>query len=83
MEWGGQFENLERARHRLYYIMPVTIAIIFALLFWAFRSATYAGLALLNVPFLGRGRRAGAVPARHQFECFGGGRLHLRSSAWP
>ena len=51
VEWGGQFENLERARDRLYYIMPVTIAIIFVLLTWAFRSAIYAGLALLNVPF--------------------------------
>ena len=37
------FENLDRARHRLYYIMPVTIAIIFALLFWAFRSANGGG----------------------------------------
>jgi cobalt-zinc-cadmium resistance protein CzcA len=53
--WGGQFENLDRARHRLYFIMPVTVAIIFALLFWAFRSATYAGLALLNVPFSAAG----------------------------
>ena len=35
--WGGQFENLDRARRRLYCIMPVTVAIIFALLFWAFR----------------------------------------------
>ena len=55
IEWGGQFENLDRARRRLYYIMPVTIAIIFALLFWAFHSATYAGLALLNVPFSAAG----------------------------
>lgn len=53
--WGGQFENLDRARRRLYFIMPVTVAIIFALLFWAFRSATYAGLALLNVPFSAAG----------------------------
>jgi len=51
VEWGGQFENLDRARRRLYYIMPVTIAIIFALLTWAFRSSVYAGLAILNVPF--------------------------------
>ena len=55
IEWGGQFENLDRARRRLYFIMPVTIAIIFALLFWAFGSATYAGLALLNVPFSAAG----------------------------
>jgi heavy metal efflux system protein len=48
--WGGQYENLERARRRLNYIMPVTIAIIFVLLAWTFHSGTYAGLALLNVP---------------------------------
>src|SRR5262249_20595381 len=31
--WGGQFENLQRARQRLSIIIPITIAIIFALLF--------------------------------------------------
>ena len=51
VEWGGQFENLDRARNRLYFIMPITIAIIFVLLAWAFRSGVYAGLAILNVPF--------------------------------
>ena len=55
VEWGGQFENLDRARHRLYFIMPVTIGIIFVLLTWAFRSASYAGLALMNVPFSAAG----------------------------
>jgi cobalt-zinc-cadmium resistance protein CzcA len=51
VEWGGQFENLQRARRRLTVILPVTIAIIFALLFFAFRSAVDAGLVLMNVPF--------------------------------
>ncbi len=51
VNWGGQFENLERARKRLTVILPVTVAIIFALLFFAFGSATDAGLVLLNVPF--------------------------------
>src|SRR5262249_11235992 len=50
VEWGGQFENLERARRRLMVIMPVTVALIFALLFVAFDSTTYASLVLLNVP---------------------------------
>jgi len=50
VEWGGQFENLERARRRLTLIMPVTVALIFALLFIAFDSTTYASLVLLNVP---------------------------------
>ena len=36
--WGGQFENLQRARKRLSVILPITIAIIFALLFFAFGS---------------------------------------------
>lgn len=49
--WGGQFENLERARQRLSVIIPLTIGIIFALLFVAFGSALDALLVLLNVPF--------------------------------
>ena len=51
VDWGGQFENLARARRRLALILPVTILVIFALLFVTFGSATYAGLVLLNVPF--------------------------------
>jgi cobalt-zinc-cadmium resistance protein CzcA len=51
VEWGGQFENLERARNRLIVILPVTIALIFALLFVAFGTTTYAGMVLMNVPF--------------------------------
>ena len=51
VDWGGQFENLDRARKRLTIILPVTIAIIFALLFFAFGSPTWAGLVLMNVPF--------------------------------
>lgn len=51
VDWGGQFENLERARKRLTLILPVTIGIIFALLFFAFSSAGNAGLVLVNVPF--------------------------------
>jgi heavy metal efflux system protein len=49
--WGGQFENLERARQRLTLILPITIAMIFLLLFITFGSALDATLVLLNVPF--------------------------------
>ena len=49
--WGGQFENLQRAKARLTVILPITIAIIFVLLFFMFGSAQYAGLVLMNVPF--------------------------------
>jgi cobalt-zinc-cadmium resistance protein CzcA len=51
VEWGGQFENFERARKRLTIILPITIVIIYVLLFFTFGSAVYAGLILLNVPF--------------------------------
>jgi cobalt-zinc-cadmium resistance protein CzcA len=51
VEWGGQFENLARARRRLAIILPVTIVVIFGLLFVTFGSVTDAGLVLLNVPF--------------------------------
>jgi len=51
LDWGGQFENLARARKRLSLILPVTIAIIFTLLFFTFGSAKYAGLVMMNVPF--------------------------------
>jgi len=51
VDWGGQFENLERARNRLIVILPVTIALIFTLLFFAFGSTIYAGIVLMNVPF--------------------------------
>jgi cobalt-zinc-cadmium resistance protein CzcA len=49
--WGGQFENLERARQRLSVIIPITVGLIFALLFLTFGSALDALLVLLNVPF--------------------------------
>jgi cobalt-zinc-cadmium resistance protein CzcA len=51
VDWGGQFENLARARRRLAFILPLTIAVIFGLLFFAFGSVPDAGLVLLNVPF--------------------------------
>src|SRR4029078_6210684 len=51
VEWGGQFENRERARKRLTVILPITIAIIFVLLFFMFGSTRYAGLVMMNVPF--------------------------------
>ena len=51
VSWGGQFENFDRARQRLTIIIPITIGIIFLLLFVTFGSAFDAGLVLLNVPF--------------------------------
>jgi heavy metal efflux system protein len=51
VEWGGQFENFARARERLAIIMPITLGVIFVLLFVAFGAALEAALVLVTVPF--------------------------------
>jgi cobalt-zinc-cadmium resistance protein CzcA len=50
-QWGGQFENQQRAMTRLMLVVPAAILIIFALLFSSFGSVKQALLILLNVPF--------------------------------
>ncbi|TBR40051.1 MULTISPECIES: efflux RND transporter permease subunit [Dyella] len=50
-EWGGAFENQQRAMSRLAMIVPATIFFIFILLYTAFNSVRTAGLILANVPF--------------------------------
>ncbi len=49
--WGGEFENQQRAMKRLAVIVPVSVFLIFVLLFDAFKSVKSALLILLNVPF--------------------------------
>ncbi len=51
IEWGGQFENQARATARLALVVPLSIAIIFLLLFVTFGNVRHAALVLLNVPF--------------------------------
>ncbi|MDD9961444.1 MAG: CusA/CzcA family heavy metal efflux RND transporter [Gammaproteobacteria bacterium] len=51
IEWGGAFENQQRALQRLAVIVPLTVLLIFVLLYTAFGSIRYAGLIIANVPF--------------------------------
>lgn len=51
LEWGGQFENQQRAMRRLAVIIPVTLLLIFFLLFTTFDSFKLALLVLLTLPF--------------------------------
>jgi cobalt-zinc-cadmium resistance protein CzcA len=51
IEWGGAFENQHRAMAKLALIVPLTIGLIFILLYTAFNSLTYATLIIANVPF--------------------------------
>ena len=49
--WSGQFEYLQRAKARLQVVVPVTVLIIFLLLYLNFRRVTEALVVLLSVPF--------------------------------
>lgn len=51
LEWGGQFENQQRAARRLSIVIPVAIGLIFLILFSTFRSVVQAALVLTNIPF--------------------------------
>jgi cobalt-zinc-cadmium resistance protein CzcA len=51
LTWGGEFENQRRAMSRLMLIVPVSILVIFALLYFTFRAALPACVVLLDVPF--------------------------------
>ncbi|KQT31665.1 MULTISPECIES: efflux RND transporter permease subunit [unclassified Methylophilus] len=51
LEYGGQFQNMERAMGHLMVIIPVTIAAIFFLLFLLFQSMRFATMIILVLPF--------------------------------
>ncbi|WP_419649730.1 efflux RND transporter permease subunit [Thiolapillus sp.] len=51
LEWGGEFENQQRAAQRLSIVVPVAIGLIFLILFSTFCSARQAVLVLSNIPF--------------------------------
>jgi cobalt-zinc-cadmium resistance protein CzcA len=50
LEWGGQFENLQRAQHRLRVVVPIVLAIIFGMLLITFRNVKLASAIFLTVP---------------------------------
>ncbi|MBL8475476.1 MAG: efflux RND transporter permease subunit [Methyloversatilis sp.] len=50
-EWGGQFQNMERALGHLSIIVPITVAAIFFLLFLLFGSVRFATLIITVLPF--------------------------------
>ena len=49
-DFGGQFENLERARKRLAIVVPLSLFLIFALLYFTFESAKQGGLVFTGIP---------------------------------
>jgi Cu(I)/Ag(I) efflux system membrane protein CusA/SilA len=51
IEWSGQYENLIRAERTLKLIMPMVLLIIFACLYFAFKSVREAFFSLISIPF--------------------------------
>ncbi len=49
--WGGQFENQQRAQRTLAIVVPISLGLIFLLLYLSFGSLAEAALIILNVPF--------------------------------
>ncbi|HYM20479.1 MAG TPA: CusA/CzcA family heavy metal efflux RND transporter [Candidatus Kapabacteria bacterium] len=64
LDWGGQFENLTRAKNHLIVIIPITLFLITAVLFMMFRSVKYALMVFINVPLALVGG-IGALMIRH------------------
>jgi len=51
IEWSGQFESMQRAQAKLTVVVPVTLVVIFLLLFLNFRSVTESLIVMLSLPF--------------------------------
>ncbi len=51
LAWAGQFQHLERARDKLAFVIPLTLAIVVLLLYWNTRSLVQTGIVLLAIPF--------------------------------
>jgi cobalt-zinc-cadmium resistance protein CzcA len=50
IDWGGQFENLSRAASRLAVVIPLTIGIIFMILFLLYRDLRHVAVAMAGIP---------------------------------
>jgi cobalt-zinc-cadmium resistance protein CzcA len=67
--WGGTFENQERAMQRLLLIVPVTLVLIYLLLFLTFGSLRYAALIISNLPLALAGGILGLLVTGQYLAC--------------
>jgi len=51
VDWTGQFKYYERAKARLSFVVPLTLLLVFGLLYFNMRSVSEAGIVMLAVPF--------------------------------
>jgi cobalt-zinc-cadmium resistance protein CzcA len=50
IEWGGQFENMERANQRLMFVVPMALALIFVLLFFSLKTVREVLIVASGIP---------------------------------
>ncbi|HEY9174544.1 MAG TPA: efflux RND transporter permease subunit, partial [Verrucomicrobiae bacterium] len=50
IEWGGQFENMERANRRLRFVVPMALGLIFVLLYFSLKSLRDVGIVASGIP---------------------------------
>jgi cobalt-zinc-cadmium resistance protein CzcA len=50
LEWGGQFENMERANRRLMFVVPMALGLIFVLLYFNLKSLREVGIVASGIP---------------------------------
>ena len=67
LEWGGQFENFERASQRLAIVVPVVIFIIMGMLLWMFRNFRFALAVFALVPLATIGGMLGLIARNMPF----------------
>jgi len=67
IEWGGQFENFERAKERLALVLPLSVAIIFGMLVTMFRNLHFALAVFATVPFALTGGMLGLLARGYTF----------------
>ena len=79
IDWGGQFEHLERAEKRLYIVVPLALALILSLLYLTFHSFRDALMIFSGVLFA----RVGGVVGLSSWACRSPSRRASASSPWP
>ncbi len=67
VEWGGQFENFERAKKRLGLVLPISVAIIFGMLLAMFKDLRAAIAVFVTVPFAMTGGLVGLLARSYPF----------------
>ena len=72
LKWTGDFENQQRATRRLAQVVPISIVIIFVILFVLFGNPRDAGLVLLNVPYAAVGGILALLLTRFNFSISAG-----------